>query len=217
MVLPSNFSEAALACFKITSKKHEAIKATCFNGQYAIATDNYRAIKYYLDSTIEKSFTLHNSVIKKIAEANPSYYYVSKGWVHFINQDSVVISTRVIDYAYFDQMISIFDAKNEIYFSFPEGMHEIVDRIGTMAMSDSGVQDKVVTIAFSKGNVNCNTVSKIAKASEDIESNYDGQDFQFSVGPNEIMTGLKFTSEASIGKMLMFKTDNFEYAVFLMG
>lgn len=193
------------ACIWLTSKDGQGLAVSC---------DGYRGTQYKLDSVLEDDLLLPVSAAKYMRVYNPMRYALDTNWLHFINAEKIVFSSRIIATDYNQAIWEFFNIADDKPIVLPENFKSIIERAETIVVEEFA-QDRFLTVKIDKGQIECRGEGKLGWVKERADIVYSGKPIEFKIHPVLLADILNHTSEVIVSERLKFKTDDFEHVVCL--
>jgi hypothetical protein len=214
--LPSEFSEAVALTKMSASKINEASALCCVHitEKYIESCDGYQAVKYKIKFPQKVNILVKADALSSIVSNNISDFAITKYWIHFKNDNGLILSCRKWELDYPD-LSKIFDIKNETEFSLPEKIDSILEK--TKIFSSESAEDDITYVTIKNGNVIIKGESVIGKYEE--KRNVKDKNFNFSFS---ILTDLleRISKENTACKIMDKKiaviADNYTYITVLI-
>ena len=145
--LPTDFISGALLCISAAATDTTQGTLACLyvGGADLICSDNLRISHYIMNEDLGINFFIRAGVIRDLASFDFTHICISKSWVHFITEDGVIFSTRLIRGKDFDYYLTKFDGFKGTAVKLPEGLQPIVDAAAVMA-EDDVIKDMWITL-----------------------------------------------------------------------
>ena len=180
--LPSDFIDGALLCIPATSRDLSQGTLACLyvNGTNMICSDNQRVSWYELSEAVDAEFFIRAGTIRELASFDIKRLCVSESWVHFITENDVVFSTRLIRGKSFNYFLDMFDGFKGTAVKLPEGLKALVDAAAVMA-EDEDVRNMKITLR--EGEMICATQNARGWIEEPVPIKFNKKtpiDFQVS-------------------------------------
>jgi len=209
--LPATFGTALKFAANTAAKGDSDPKLLCVHiveSGIVEATDNYRMVIWDFGEALGISEAMiRASSAKEIASLMPTHTASGEGWVHFKNEEGVIISCRLIDEQFIDtsRINTGFDGKK---ITFPKEILEVLDKASVIGQKR---EDSGVTLAFKNGRILVTSESESTWFKETVP--YKGvEGFSFAIQPYLLKDILKDNMECVINKgMLKFSSDQWVY------
>lgn len=144
---------------------------------YVEATDRYRIVKH--DTTENSEFFLPLDVLPVLKKVQPTKICIQDQWIHFKNEQNVVVSTRTITGDYPDT--SEFFIKEGKELVLPKKTKEIVDRACVFPMAEFEYDKQLTVIIDTKGKLTIKAESEYAKFEESTKMSYKDAKIKFKI------------------------------------
>jgi DNA polymerase III sliding clamp (beta) subunit (PCNA family) len=216
--LPKRFLSAIRFTIPCASNDMSNPKITCVHLKstgFAEATDNFRIAQFDMKRKMPvKDTIIPASSLKEVLKLSPTFVSQGNGWLHFKNENDVLISCRVFDEKFVEVQPVIDHTEEGILFDFPETLPEILEKAEIFTKSQSKLSDdeKVdVIVNDKKLMVHCQSETAWFKESVSIKD-YTGENFTFSITPYLLKFILEQTNTCMImSNMLRFEGKNWVY------
>ena len=216
--LPEDFIEDLDFIKDGASKDMSRRVLTCVHVRKGIleTSDGYQIMRVNLDS--ENSFPYPGTLIpaeniSEIIKVEPSQIFLTDGWLHFKNQQDVVISCRILEDS-FPDTDSFFDIEGDKLI-FPKKMTKILDRVTVFTKKDHLVDEEMQIILDNnklmvKGSNDYGWFKEVAPVK------YKGQRVSFWIAPYLLKNILKRSNECRLGnEKIKFEGSGWEYVAVL--
>ena len=214
--LPDLFCDGINFCLFSASKNEAHAALTCLhiNGDFIESCDNHRITRFDMGEGAGLAFPtpllVSASICKDIAASKPIEYGVTKGWLHFRNENEVTFSCRYynnIDYPNFDEFLEVSGTP----FTFPAELHEVMDRAKVMSNGER------VTLILETKELIVTSENENGWFEESIECDCKCEPIEFDIQPEFMNSLLSFKGEITIGNgRLFFQNDEFIHVVKLL-
>ena len=214
--LPETFAEAVSSCLFSVGKDQNKPLLTCLHvkGTRLESSDNQRVTRFEMGKKAKGCFPdellIPAHAAKSIIDYKPVEYAVTDGWLHFRNADEAMFSCRVFEDEYPDFTEYLKEEGKEI--TFPDNLSEILDRAVVICDNDN----KRVTVSLAANKLTISAEGVNGKFNEAVRVKYDGAGKDFDIHPEFMRTIMRHNKTAIIGKLLHFKTENFQHVVNLL-
>lgn len=211
--LPENFCEAVSFCIPTCCKDltFPALVCVHITSEYAESCDNYRVTRCEFveaSKAFKKPILVPASNLKAILDTNPVEFASTDGWVHFKNEEGVIISSRTYQDE-FPDVEGFLQVKGKKT-SLPKNLNSVLDRANVISDGERitiEVEDSVLTV---KAQGKAGWFEEKMKTKE-------GVNFEFDITPEFLKSVLKLDAEMIVGKtMLAFKGEGFIHSVLLL-
>jgi DNA polymerase III sliding clamp (beta) subunit (PCNA family) len=216
--LPKRFLEAIRFTIPCASNDMSNPKITCINltkKGFVEATDNFRIAQYNMKRKMPvKDTIIPATSLKEVLKLTPKFVSQGNGWVHFKNDNDVVISCRVFDESFVKIQNIIDHVEEGILFDFPEGLSEVLTKAEIFTKTQSKLSDDAIVdivVANKKLLVKCQSETAWFKESISMKE-YKGENFSFSITPYLLKFIIEQTNTCLImSNMLRFESENWVY------
>ena len=212
--LPDNFIEllnfTALCC----STNFSMVRLTCvhINNDILESTDNLRICRTKLSKPIKLEALLPYDSALTVCKYKPVKIAESNGWLHFENNEGVIISCRTVNDTFVD--IEKYIKNTEIETSIitlPENLKEILSRAVVFAKR-AKVNEEQVDIEVLEKRIVIRSESDYGWFEEFTRIKYSEKPVTFSIIPSMLMDILDKTNTCKIvDKILRFDSENLIY------
>jgi len=213
--LSDDFSNAVKFCLFSVSKDMTRPELTNLRiiKNKILSTDKFRITKRIMNQSIKKEFFLPGNAATHLINYSPIKYSLQKEWLHFINEEKTIFSTRIMDVEYPD-IESFLKVEGEKV-KFPVSLAESIDRAEILAKTEFE-QDLIISLTLKKSTLICKGQGPLGFIEEEHRIRYTGEEIKLFIHPvflREILNRLK---EVTIGEMsLLFEGDNFQHVISL--
>lgn len=170
--LPENFPLAARLCLQSISR-HVTMGPMVgirVEGEEVISSDNYRATLFKLAEPMD-SFTIPGvSVVDLLKLEKLEQYAATEAWVHFMNSEGAVFSSRLIwtEYPYESLKEMFPEEVEEDTYCLPKGLEKALERVGVVSCHHDDGLDFVV-LSGKEGTLSIRGARQFGECIEEIE------------------------------------------------
>jgi len=209
--LPSNFLKGArFALFSAAKSSSDDPILACIhvNGQFIESSDNFRLTQYNMGKKAKKSFPepllIPASSIKQVLQYDPIKYTRTEGWIHFKNEDGIIISCRIFaddNYPSADKYIYELESPN---ISLPDTIEQSLD--GAQVFTEDSEQD-LVFLYIDNSKVIIKGEGEAGWFKDELKSKNEDLDepIQFAANPHLLRDILKDTRDFQIDEDRLIK------------
>lgn len=208
--LPNDFAKAVNFCVFSASKNKMDGKLNNVHVKYDIveSCDNYRLTRYYMSGELETELLIPVEAAQQLHKYKPIQYYLSKGWMHFVNADDIHFScrTELLDYVDLDKIME--SEGKSLY--LPDDLSLGLDRAGVFSKSN---MNNIITINIQNNvlMIEARGDSGWFKEEYEIESDLS---VEFKINPDLLKVILKYGQDITVcNNMVWFKADEFVHGV----
>ncbi len=225
--IPGNFFDALKTCQYATSKvssRYPLMAYIMVTPKFMQATNGYRLSKYKFSSKLKhKDFLIPQEVIPILTSANfkgLNEIARSDGWIHFRNDDGVILSTRTIENAVHkfppvDKVLADKEVIGEVK------LKEEQTSLMKKALSRSLVfanrkeeKDTIVKLSFKGKKIILSAKSTKGWIKEQIKHTKKLDDIEIEINPNLLHDVLSTCRTFSIQtNRVMFETDEYQHGI----
>jgi len=207
--VPEHFIYGAYLSSFSAGKDASSGTATCIRveGNLIWCGDQERSSRYELEEEME-DFMIKAALVATIQDYNFTYYYVTKSWVHFIDDDNVTLSARRITGKTlpYDKLFGKFEGTD---IDVPEGLKGSIDIASIMSSGDSE-SDKSVSITIEANVLTCEGRNNTGFSSSECEIEWEGDRIEFHINPVLLLEVMTKASKISVGENAsMFHNNQF--------
>ncbi len=205
MTLPNNFMDSVELCSYVAASMESEYTLSCvkIEGTDCIASDNQRIAMANLESPMELMY-LKATEIKNLTSTQPTYYYISKAWVHFKNEDGCIFSIRKVKGLFPD--FTHFAKFKGTKIQLPKAMLEGTDIASIF--SDDEKPNVDITIKGGKCLVSVKSVGGSSHHKSSIK--YKGPEIKFSINPDFLREMMNHSTKIIISEdKCRLTTENF--------
>lgn len=151
--LPKDFTKALSMCLASVSRNitYGALVGIRVNANDVMSSDNFRATWVTISEAMAPFTIPEGAVVDLLKLPDLEQYAVTNSWVHFMNKDGVVFSSRLIASEFpEDGLKKMFPTTGKDSFSLPNGLGEALDRVGVLTYTQDDGMD-YVSLSASKG------------------------------------------------------------------
>ena len=211
--LPENFCEAVSFCMPTCCRDltFPALVCVHITSEYAESCDNYRVSRFEFveaSKAFKKPILVPARNLKSILNIEPVEFASTDGWVHFKNEDNVVVSSRVYqdEFPDVEGFLKVKGKKTNL----PKKLNEVLDRANVLSDGER------ITIDIGGDSLTVKAQGKAGWFEEKVKT-IEGVDCEFDITPEFLKSVLKLDAEMIVGKtMLAFKGENFIHSVLLL-
>jgi hypothetical protein len=209
--LPEKFVEAIGLIISCCSKNKDPFALTCIHlhENWVEACDGAQMGRFTLDTGVSARVIITGKSMKKIISLNPKEFSESEVWMHFRNEDGVVLSCRRHLHNYTDLSCHV-EQVDGTEFELPKGIADVLARCGIFSGSED---ENVVSVSISdKGKMTLKGSGASGWYMERMKVDWDGEPITFRIDPN-LLTGLSTRSNKCLisEDKLVVKSDAFQY------
>lgn len=167
----------------------ECIYCVNVTNEVVQGTDSYRISSCNIEEDIN-DFLIPASVAVNLIDYNIIKIGFSDEWVHFMTDEDIIISCRIVlgEYPDLTELIENENGSNEIV--LPDVLKEDLKNVAFMC-SGEFESEKSVQLNFNSGVLNLVAKKDTGYIKKKYEHNYKGDNFEISVNPNFLAETLK--------------------------
>lgn len=177
--LPNNFMDCVELCSFAAASMESEYTLSCVkvDGKECVASDNQRIAIATLDGKMEEMF-LKATEIKNLTSTQPTYYYQSKAWVHFKNEEDCIFSIRKVKGLFpdFAEFAKFKGTKIKLPISILEGAE--------IASVFKDEEKPSVTISIDEGSILVSIKSASGGSKHKSKLKYSGPPLTFTINPD---------------------------------
>lgn len=200
--LPDDFSEAIEFVQECAGKDEASFSLTCIHvhPKFVEAFDNYQLARYNTKTDLKSEFLVRQVSIRAIVSMAMSKFSEGKNWIHFKNDDGLILSCRRWKDEYLD-CSQIVKAEGEPVV-LPKSLIEGSDR--AEVFSEDNTKQGNIKVDISKGWVELRGEGTYGWYSEKRKiKDYDGKSYSFMIHPRMLIQLLKRQNECLISEKLL--------------
>jgi len=206
-----DFQKGAYLCSFSASKDESSGTATCIRVEENIiwCGDQDRTSRYKLKTPMG-SFMIKASIIPTIRDYSFTHYFVTKSWVHFIDEDNLTLSARKIngETLAYDRLFEKFQGTD---IEFPDDLKNAIDISSIMSSGDTAAE-KAISVTIEDNLITCEGRQDGGFSTSECEIQYVGDRIEFHINPVLLLEVLTRSSTISIGKyMAKFSDEEFSH------
>lgn len=220
--VPEGGLEAFLSAASCASSEESKFRlmSVHINGDCVEASDNYQLIRlsfdemYFPQSLMVPAKNLIGVVrsLQSSPVEGATYLATTEGWFHLCDEDGVVYSCRTVDEEY-PNLDKIFGIEGEEV-NLPKGLDTALERAGIFRGSAGEGTEGMVTLTLTKNNLLVEGQNETGWFKEDIEMEYAGDAFSFSVTPDLLRLIVSDMESMELSnKIVKFTGENFIHCV----
>ena len=217
--VPEDFVHAVDFCSHSASKNAAdgTLCCVCIDGEKIMSTDNYRATRYDMESKLtDEEVLLDARVANEIKRFNMTHFGIGTNWLHFKNEEDVLLSARRIFGDYMD-ISPAFDFLGKAMVLPKASTIDVLDFVGVLRAKEQEPERKA-TITIKDGYLTA-SVTKATESAEKgtkLDEKYQDLDMAFVVNIEFLKAVLQKTPkmiyDLEEGKA-MFKSRNFMHVL----
>ena len=215
--LPSNFCKCVKFAMQACSSDMRYPVLTAINvtrDGFIDGSDSFRILRTIANKEMPVAdFLLPAAAAAEVIKLDPTQITEGDGWVHFRNEQNIVISCRIFQDSYPDVSKHLQVTGEEV--QFPKTLQEALDRASIFSKRDHFL-DEAVTIHIADKKIRLRGESEVGWLEEEANIRYEGEPLKFSVAPYLLQDILKETLVCTIGtRLLKFKTEEWQYVALI--
>ncbi len=208
--LPKDFVEAARIVGVCAGTDESQFASTCvhIHPKWIEASDNEQIIRYPIKTGVKKSILVRWTSLKNIVGLGMTKVSLTEDWIHFLNDDGLVLSCRRNEANYPDLKPYLGISGSKV--TLPKGLGEAVEKAEVFCGDEIG--DSVVKVCLADGKLLLEGRGTTGWYQEKKKVDYDGDPLEFLVAPSLLVELSKHSHECFIcdGGMKV-ETDKFTY------
>lgn len=199
--LPSTFTEAVALVQTCVGKDESKFCLTCIHihPQWVEACDNIQLMRVKVKTGIKKSILVRGASLKSIVSLGMDKVSLTENWIHFKNQDGLVLSCRkyMEDFPDVTKIVSV--SGHEV--TIPKGLAEASERAAVFATDKSG--DPQVMVTLSEGVLLMSGEGLTGWYKEKKSVSYEGPPLKFLIAPDLMKHISEKHQQAEIGDNML--------------
>jgi DNA polymerase III sliding clamp (beta) subunit (PCNA family) len=180
--LPKNFTEAVTIIGQCASKDESQFVITCvhLHPKWIEACDNYQIARYPMETGLEESTLIRREALKHITTLDMNSFSETKSWMHFKNENGLVLSCRryVEDYPDLQPYLSVKKGEKT---EFPKGLKEATEK--AEIFSQGNIESNQVEVSLCAGRLKLKGRGVTGWYSEVKKVSYSGGGISFLITP----------------------------------
>lgn len=209
--LPTDFEEAVDTVESCASSEESDFLLTCIHlhPEFLEASDRYQIARYPVKMPISSPILVRADALRKIVGLGMTRISDSGAWLHFGNNEELVLSCRKNLDTYFnlDEYLR-FEASAKIH--LPNGLDQVVDRARDFA-KDNAMGD-IVEVDLRRNKLVIKGEGPTRRYKEMKEVKYDGPAMRFLIASKLLIELVKKTTDCKLGQGCLFAdTGKFSY------
>lgn len=218
--LPEGFCDSVSFCLSSAATDMGKGILICVNvdGNTAFSCDNFRATKKTLSAPLPDGIVLNipRTAIKDLPLYTPISFAQDENWLHFLNAEGTVFSTRTIAGEY-PAVAGLFEDVGGEKVPLPKELKYALSRAEVLASEDERSKSKIVGIEIINGEILCSSEGQSGWIMEKIPTKHKGEVLKFFIDPGMLAQVLDSVQEATTtGKALIFEGEGFSHVVALI-
>ena len=222
---PEQFALFLSMAMKTCSNDLTQPRLACINVRkdgIIVASDGYRLIHCGGTKLPVEEFLLPATSAVEVLKILPTLLGVEKGWVHFGNEEGVIISCRKLDDVYipYEKIQGVLKMSGKETIEFPVKIEEMLDRVRQFAKRDF-VFDELVEVKIENGKILLRAETEGTKSWIEEKATIETKEtITFSITPAMLEEILKMTRSFVLdksGTKMKFEGDDWEYVIMLRG
>ncbi len=219
--LPDNFIKGVSLSEPIVSDDVNSEEKTyCLkikdNTMYA--TDRFRVSRFFLNAELPE-FLISKNLLKDILSFNPTEFSISDKWIHFKNEDNIILSGRLVDDSKnkFFNIDKVFESipQERTKFELPEELKEVLESI-LILHDENSDSHKTISVNVNKGEMVIEFVRTRAIVKKKIKVDKKCPKITFSISSAFFAKIIEYTNTLQIvSPKALFETDDFQQITML--
>lgn len=198
-VLHAEFSDAVSMVQQCAGRDESQFAITCvhINKGFVEAFDNYQLARYTVDTGIRsKSILIRRGSAKQVASLGVTHVGETENWVHFKNDDGLMISCRryVEDYPELDELLAV----DGVQTSLPKGLAEACDKASVFSADNP--DDDMIAVEILPGKIRIKGTGASGWYTESKKARYKGQPLTFSIPPALLIEIVKQHNQCEVSE-----------------
>jgi DNA polymerase III sliding clamp (beta) subunit (PCNA family) len=202
--LPEDFADAISLVHQCAGKDETQFVTTCINihPNWIEATDNYQAARYKIETNLKKSVLIRRDSLKHIISLNMTKFNQSKNWIHFKNQEGLILSCRrfVREVDDYPNISSILKTKGDPI-ALPKGLKDAIEK--AEIFSAENAEENQVIVNLRKGKLKITGRGASGWFCEIKKIKYRGQSLSFAIAPNLLIELVQRHTQCQITERLL--------------
>lgn len=217
--LPEAFAEGIWKCSTTASRDMTKPVLTCIhlNGNCIESSDDYRITSFVLGGkrkVFPKPILLPAKSARDLARYVPTEYGLTKGWVHFTNEDGIIFSSRVFEDEYPDinQYLEVDGEAVDI----PEGIETVLERAGIFSKAEIA-EDESIEVSIGTSSMTVSGEGDHGWFVEEVPIKRKGAVIRFRINPSFFKDLVDLHPKITVGEdRIRIETENVVHVVSLM-
>lgn len=217
--LPETFAEGIWKCSTTASRDMTKPVLTCIhlNGNRIESSDDYRITSFELGGkrkVFPKPVLLPAKSARELARYVPTEYGLTKGWVHFTNEDGVIFSSRVFEDEY-PNVNEFLDVSGDAV-NVPDGIETVLERVGIFSKAEIA-EDESIEVAIGNSAMTISGEGDHGWFVEDVPIKRKGDVIRFRINPSFFKDLVDLHPKITVGEdRIRIETENVVHVVALM-
>ena len=202
------------ACSSDMSKPILTCVNVCQDGRME-ASDGFRLTRYKGQEIPIEDFLLPHTACPHVVKINPVEVVKSNGWIHFRNQEGVVLSCRIFEDKFPGVETILKISGTEII--FPNTLSNLIDKAIIFSKREHDL-DESILITIANNRLTIRGESETGWYEEMCNMKYDKSEIKFSIMPSMFQKILNHSSTAIIAEgdnKIKFTGDTWEHIIML--
>lgn len=202
--LPDEFVSAVSRVYQCAGKDSSQFSLTCvhLHKKWIEAFDNFQITRYFCKMDLKESILVPASTIKNVVSMDINKFGLTDSWIHFTNEDELLISCRTDKRDYPDTSPILEEEGSEIV--IPKGLSECVERAEIFSVANQ--DENVVEVTLGNETLQIKGEGAVGWYKEQITIPYKGEEIHFLVPPSLLydLSSIKSTQcEVSEDKLIV--------------
>jgi DNA polymerase III sliding clamp (beta) subunit (PCNA family) len=213
--LPDDFDQAVQLVSQCTSKDESQFRLTCIHitPDELQATDNYQLSQYKTSVPISGSTLVRRDSLKAIVDLGMDQIAETENWLHFKNQNGLVVSCRRYEVEKFPDFSNIIEFTGEKT-KLPTGISDAVEK--AQIFSSENLDTDLILVELKSGKLRIRGEGSNGWFTEVRKVTYSGNDLSFRIAPKLLIQLCNQHDECELNENLIkVQFDNFTYVTSL--
>lgn len=213
--LPEEFTEAVSIVQQCASQDQTSFEMTCIHlhPEWIEACDNFQICRWPMATGFKTSILVRQSSLKHIVPLGVTKFGETSGWLHFKNDDGLMLSCRKYEEEYRDmtQFLKVKGSPTRL----PKALADAAEKAAIFS-TENGRNDRIL-VELKAGRIRVRGEGTSGWYTEDKKIAYDGEEMRFLIAPALLTELTKKYEECSIGPgRLKVKGDKYTYVACLI-
>jgi len=207
--LPDGFADGVVLCSHSCSKDMSKPVLTCIHikGDYIEACDIYTLTRYTMSGKM-REIIIPSDIVKELERNDFQEYSITKGWVHFKDEDNLIFSSRTFKAKYPD-LTELLEMDEGFDVELPKELVDLLSKASVFSKSKYE-EDNLVDITMSSKRIVVRGEGKSGWFEEkSVIKTKIKEELEFTVNPNSLSQVLKLNRTVNIqDNKIVFESDN---------
>lgn len=213
--LPDDFDQAVELVAQCASNDQSQFHCTCIQitPNELQATDNFQLAQYKINVPVSKTTLVRRDSLKAIVDLGMDQISETENWLHFKNQNGLVVSCRKYEIGTFPDFSSVIEFDGEKT-KLPTGISDAVEK--AQIFSSENLDTDLILVELKSGKFRIRGEGSNGWFTEVRKVAYSGNDLSFRIAPKLLIQLCNQHDECELNKeRIKVQFDNFTYVTSL--